>query len=251
MTDISITGLTDATSVSGADTLPIVQGGVTKEGSMSHIKDFTLAGLAAGSVAITPTGNVVATDTQSAIAELDGDLTAGLAGKADDAFTPTGGISATTVHGAIAELEADTTAALANKADAAATTASLAVKAEKTVTLSAASGVSFAVGEMGYVEFDTEVVKPTNASAATTSADVEIVMATEAITAGGAGAFCRRGEVTGLTGLVAGAYYLGTTDKTIATAAPSTTGQVIRVIGRARTATKFYFNPDPGWSVKT
>lgn len=80
------------------------------------------AGTAAGT-SFSPTGSIVATNVQSAIAEVSGDVTAlqatvaGLGTPAASAvtFSPTGTVAATNVQSAIAELDGETQTALGGK----------------------------------------------------------------------------------------------------------------------------------------
>ena len=110
-------------------------------------------------------------------------------------------------------------------------------------TATAATGVSFAIGEVGRIT--SNGIEKTNATQESTASGT-LVMAIEAISSGGTGDFYRIGEVTGLSGLTADTkYYLDTTDGAITTTPPTNDGNVVREIGIATSTTTIQFDPQP------
>lgn len=109
-------------------------------------------------------------------------------------------------------------------------------------TLTAATGNTFASGDIGYVNSSGEVALANALNSATASG--LLVMATEAITGGNSGVFrLLNGEYT-TSGLTPGStYYLDTTDGAITATAPSADGSVKLPIGKALSATKLIFGP--------
>ena len=111
----------------------------------------------------------------------------------------------------------------------------------------AATGVSFAIGEIGRIT--SNGIEKTNATAESTAKGT-LVIATEAISAGGTGLFYILGEVDGLVGLEADTvYYLSTMDGGITTVPPNADGNVVRQIGTASSATAISFDPSPTYSI--
>ena len=218
MADKKTTELTENNSIDDADEVITNVDGVTSRTSLAALKGHARSGLTAAESAVTPTGDIAATDVQGALAELDSEKAA-----------------ASHSHAI---------------SDVVSLQDSLDIKAEGVKTLTASSGVSFAIGEVGYVEFGTEEVKAANASAEATAVGM-LVIAIEAVSGGASGKFAREAEVSGLSSLVDGVIYLGTTDKAMTQTAPASTGEIIRVIGRALTASKMFFNPSPSWGVKS
>ena len=111
-----------------------------------------------------------------------------------------------------------------------------------TETYTAATGNTFAQGEVGYLNSSGEMLK-TDASALGTC-DGILGMATAAISAGSPGAFMLLGLVTGLSGLTPGAvYYLSETAGAITATKPVSASAGVRKIGQAISATTLLFNP--------
>ncbi|PCI31230.1 hypothetical protein COB52_00075 [Candidatus Kaiserbacteria bacterium] len=107
----------------------------------------------------------------------------------------------------------------------------------------AATGNTFAAGEIGYVT-STGVIKA-DASAEST-ASRRLVMANEAVAASASGEFLHAGEFV-TTGLTEGIIYLSATAGAFTSTKPSTTGEIVRIVGYAESATSFYFDPDKSY----
>ncbi len=95
MANRKISELTSAGALTGAEELEVIRPGTNLRTTTQDIADLGSGGagavdsvngqtgvvvLAASNIAVTPTGNIGSTDVQSAIAELDSDIAAGLAG---------------------------------------------------------------------------------------------------------------------------------------------------------------------------
>src|SRR6186713_2525530 len=95
MASRKISELSAAGALTGAELIEAVQGGQNVQTTTQEIANLGVAGggitsvnsdngpavlLGADDIPFTPTGSIAASDVQSAIAELDSDITAGLAG---------------------------------------------------------------------------------------------------------------------------------------------------------------------------
>jgi hypothetical protein len=98
------------------------------------------------------------------------------------------------------------------------------------------------LGEVVYL-FGSDSVKKARADAAATSE--AFAMATATVANGAVGTYQTQGPITGLSGLTPGAtYFLDPTTAGAMTATPpETSGQYAVELGRAVTATEFYFDP--------
>lgn len=111
--------------------------------------------------------------------------------------------------------------------------------------LPAASGVSFAVGEVG-ISTDSGVVKANASSAATALG--HLVVAREAIGAGQVGGFLIAGQFTTASAFTGRApLYLTTTDGAISETAPSGSGEIVRVVGAVESANVARLNASSDW----
>jgi len=97
-------------------------------------------------------------------------------------------------------------------------------------------------GDLCYIDGSGEMAKADAGAEAT--ADTLIAMCTETITAAASGTFILFGKFT-TTGLTAGAnYYVSTTAGAITATAPSSTTEIVRIIGTALSTTVLFVNPD-------
>ena len=106
----------------------------------------------------------------------------------------------------------------------------------------AATGNTFAAGDVGYLNSSGEMVL-TDASALGTC-DGVIGMSIGAVSPGATGFFVLLGLVSGLSGLTAGSvYWLSETAGAITTTAPTTASAGVRKVGVAVSTTALMFNP--------
>lgn len=111
-------------------------------------------------------------------------------------------------------------------------------------TLTAASGNTFAEGEIGY-ETASGVVKAN--AGATSTATGRLLMATEAISAESSGVFAFSSYLFNTSGLTEGPQWLDTTSGGFTATQPSATDEIVRLVGYAISSTAFRFAPDGIW----
>ena len=109
------------------------------------------------------------------------------------------------------------------------------------------TGTGMSKGDVCYISGDssgTPEVTLADADAESTCSKM-LVMLNEAIANSATGEAMVVGEVSGFTGLTAGAIqYVSATAGEVTETAPSTTGQIVRIAGYAISTTEIYFNPD-------
>jgi hypothetical protein len=112
------------------------------------------------------------------------------------------------------------------------------------VTLSATAGETVALGDVCYLKSDGKFWKADADAQAT--ADGMLAMATAAISADATGVFLLQGLYRDdtWTWTVGGKLYVGATAGNPTQTAPSTTGQIQRIVGYALSADVAYFGPD-------
>lgn len=117
------------------------------------------------------------------------------------------------------------------------------VGAASTATATASATITAGMATNLYTNAGALNVRPADNTTAGSEANS---FATAGITSGTSGSVqITSGIVSGLSGLTPGAkLYLGTTGGVTATA-PSATGNVLQVVGRALSSSTFEFNPDP------
>ena len=118
------------------------------------------------------------------------------------------------------------------------------------ITVSNDSGSSMSAGNLCYISGDSSGVPQVtlaDADAEATASKMLVVIA-ETIATGSDGRAIVRGFVTGLSALTAGnILYVGLTAGVITHAAPSGSGDIVRIVGHALTTTSMFFNPDNAW----
>ena len=108
------------------------------------------------------------------------------------------------------------------------------------------AGATVAAGDLCAMNSSGEMVLADADAVATAS--TMLAVAEEAVTAASSGWFTLFGEVTGLSGLTQGSVaYMSATAGDFTHTAPSTTGQIVRVVGYALSTTSLWFDPDHTW----
>jgi hypothetical protein len=103
------------------------------------------------------------------------------------------------------------------------------------------AGENLVAGDVCYLKSDNKYWKADADAEATAS--TELRMALASISADATGVFLRVGPYT-TTGLTVGPYYVSTTPGAITATAPSGSGDIVRLVGMARSSTNLYFDPD-------
>ncbi len=110
-------------------------------------------------------------------------------------------------------------------------------------TLSVTAGETIAAGDIVYIDSAGAVFK----ADADAAAKAAIGFVLSGITSGASGTvYFGSGMITGLTGLTPGSlYYLSSTAGGVTTTAPTGTGKIQQIVGRAVSSTVLYFEPQP------
>ena len=112
---------------------------------------------------------------------------------------------------------------------------------DKGLTITQTAGEALSAGDLTYLNSDGFMWKA-DASAETTT-DTLLAVATTSLSASTSGDFLLFGTYT-TSGLTTGSvYYVSTTSGEWTTTAPSTTGEIVRIIGYALATTTLYFKP--------
>ena len=180
----------------------------------------------ASEVPFTPDGDIAATDVQAAIEEVRDDTDTKLSAKAPIAspeFTGPVGIGITPTE----MLHVDGHAKFKGK------------------KITETAGESLIAGDWCYLKSDGKFWK-TDASAEATSKGL-LYMSTAVISADATGEFIEDGEIT-LSSLTAGStYYLSETAGAMTTTKPVTSGAIVRIVGYAKSTTKYHVKPSQSY----
>lgn len=114
----------------------------------------------------------------------------------------------------------------------------------RTTTTRIKAAVILERGDLCYMNSSGEMDKAD--ATVTATCETMLAIANEYIPAGAEGMFALLGMFD-TTGLAIGIVYASTTAGTWSSATPTGTGEIVRVIGYATSATELYFNPDRTW----